>query len=66
MFQVLIAALTMASIFQGEKCNQDIAVTTFHMHDCTLQTKTKAITSELSSLMSSQMQHIQAIVAIFE
>jgi hypothetical protein len=51
----------MASIFQGEKCNQDVAVTTFHM-----QMKTKAITSELSSLMSSKMQHIQAIVAIFE
>jgi hypothetical protein len=28
--------------------------------------KTKAITSELSSLMSSKMQHIQAINAIFE
>lgn len=32
--------------FLSEKCKQDIAIAMFDMHDCTLEAKTKAITSE--------------------
>jgi hypothetical protein len=36
----------------SDKCKQDIAIAMFDMHDCTLEAKTKAITSESFCLRS--------------